>query len=223
MKLNKSISLVVGLGVATLISFYACKKKSSETTNETNPISSQLDGSGEVYLVDTTQSMIEWEGATPGGYKHNGTIQLSQGQFTAKDNQLTSGKFTININSIANHDQAGKDKTNLEGHLKEKDFFEVEKFPTGSFEITEIKKDSAGHKVIGNLMLKQVTNSIQIPTQLRIDPNYVYAETSVFTIDRTKWGIVYNSGIIGTIKDDLINDDISLKLKIVAAKGIAKK
>jgi polyisoprenoid-binding protein YceI len=223
MKLNQSISLAIGLGIAAFISFYACKNKASKTTNETKPVSISLDGSGEVYIVDTIQSVIEWEGATPGGYKHNGTIQLSRGQFTVKDNQLTSGKFIININSIANLDQKGKDKTNLEGHLKEKDFFEAEKFPIGSFEITEIKKDSAEYKVTGNLTLKQVTNSIQIPVQLRIDSNFVYAETSVFAIDRTKWGIVYNSGVIGTIKDDLINDAISLKLKIVAEKTNSKK
>jgi polyisoprenoid-binding protein YceI len=223
MKLTKSISLAVGLCIAALISFYACKNKSTETTNETNTTSTKLDGSGEIYLVDTIQSVIEWEGATPGGYKHNGTIKLSNGQFTVKDNQLTSGKFTIDINSIANLDQAGKDKTNLEGHLKEKDFFEAEKFPFGTFEITEIKSDSTGQKVVGNLTLKKITNGIQIPTQLKIDEKSVYAETSTFTIDRTKWGIVYNSGIIGTIKDDLINDDISLKLKIVAAKGMPEK
>jgi polyisoprenoid-binding protein YceI len=215
--MKKSISLAVGLAIAVLLLFYACKGKTN-VTNEVGSMHATLDGSGEVYLVDTVTSIIEWVGSTPGNYKHNGTIKLSQGQFTVKDNQLTSGKFTININSINNVDQTGKDKTNLESHLKEKDFFEVEKFPFGNFEITEIKSDSTGQVVIGNLTLKGVTNSIQIPTLLKIDGKFVSAETSSFTIDRTKWGIVYNSGVIGTIKDDLINDEISLKMKIVAAK-----
>jgi polyisoprenoid-binding protein YceI len=144
---------------------------------------------------------------------------LSAGQFTVSNNQLTSGKFTININSIANLDQTGKDKTNLEGHLKNEDFFEVEKFPFGSFEITAVRSDSTGEKILGNLTLKQKTNAIEIPVKLKIDEKFVLAETPTFTIDRTKWGIVYNSGIIGTIKDDLINDEISLKLKIVASKS----
>jgi polyisoprenoid-binding protein YceI len=222
MKFKKSLSLVAGLFIALLILFYACKGKTSDLKNDISVASSSMDGSGEVYLVDTIASIIEWVGATPGDYKHSGTIKLSDGQFTVKDNQLTSGKFTININSINNIDQAGKDKTNLESHLKNQDFFEVEKFPFGGFEITEIKKDSAGQKVIGNLTLKQVTNSIQIPTTIKVDEKFVLAETATFTIDRTKWGIVYNSGIIGTIKDDLINDEITLKLKIVAVKVIPK-
>ncbi len=213
---------MVGLFVALMIFFYACKGKNPDLKSEIGVASSSMDGTGEIYLVDTTTSSIEWIGSTPGDYKHSGTIKLSDGKFTVKDNQLTSGKFTININSINNVDQTGKDKTNLESHLKNQDFFEVEKFPVGSFEITEIKTDSLGQKVIGNLTLKQVTNSIEIPTTIKVDEKFILAETATFTIDRTKWGIVYNSGIIGTIKDDLINDEISLKLKIVAARANKK-
>lgn len=215
--MKKSLSLALGLIIAFLILFYACKGKTN-ITNEVGSTHATLDGSGEIYVVDTAKSIVEWIGSTPGDYKHNGIIKLSEGQFTVKDSQLTSGKFTIDINSITNLNQQGKDKTNLESHLKEKDFFEVEKFPFGNFEITEIKNDSTGQVVIGNLTLKGVTNSIQIPAQLKIDDKFILAETTTFTIDRTKWGIVYNSGVIGTIKDDLINDEIELKLKIMAAK-----
>jgi len=218
MNIKKRFLVISGTFVALLIFFYACKTKTEAINSESSP-AAVLNGAGEVYLVDTLTSVIEWVGATPGNYQHNGTIRLSAGQFTVSNNQLTSGKFTININSITNLDQTGKDKTNLEGHLKNEDFFEVEKFPFGSFEITGIRSDSTGEKIVGNLTLKEKTNSIEIPAKVKIDEKYVVAETPTFTIDRTKWGIVYNSGIIGTIKDDLINDEISLKLKIVASKS----
>ena len=221
MKIKKSLLLLLGSVISMVLIVYGCKQKAAIGVNEVSSVSNVLDGSGEIYQVDTTMSIIEWIGSTPGNYKHRGTIKLSVGQFTVNNNQLTSGTFTIDINSITNLDQSGKDRANLESHLKEKDFFEVEKFPFGSFEITEIKADSTGKRVIGNLTLKQITNSIQIPVIIRIDEKSVLAETPAFSIDRTKWGIVYNSGIIGTIKDDLINDEISLKLKIVATKNRA--
>ena len=221
MKIKKSLLLLLGSVISMVLIVYGCKQKAAIGVNEVSSVSNVLDGSGEIYQVDTTMSIIEWIGSTPGNYKHRGTIKLSVGQFTVNNNQLTSGTFTIDINSITNLDQSGKDRANLESHLKEKDFFEVEKYPLGSFEITEIKADSTGKRVIGNLTLKQITNSIQIPVKIRIDEKSVLAETSAFSIDRTKWGIVYNSGIIGTIKDDLINDEISLKLKIVATKNRA--
>lgn len=212
---------MLGIIISAGFIFYACKKKAT-LVNEVATLSPVFDGSGEVYQVDTAASIIEWIGSTPGNSQHNGIIKLSNGQFTVNNNQLTSGKFTIDVNSIANLDQSGKDRANLESHLKDKDFFEVEKYPIGSFEITEIKIDSSGQRAIGNLTLKQVTNSIQIPVTIKIDEKSVVAETPTFSIDRTKWGIVYNSGIIGTIKDDLIRDEITLKLKIVAAKGQSK-
>lgn len=218
MNVKKRTLIGSGIFVALLLFFYACKTRTEAINSESTPAAA-LDGTGDVYLVDTLTSVIEWIGATPGNYQHNGTIRLSAGQFTVSNNQLTSGNFKININSITNLDQTGKDKTNLEGHLKNEDFFEVEKFPFGSFEITGIRSDSTGEKIVGNLTLKEKTNSIEIPAKVKIDEKYVVAETPTFTIDRTKWGIVYNSGIIGTIKDDLINDEISLKLKIVASKS----
>jgi polyisoprenoid-binding protein YceI len=217
MKFKKSVSLAAGLVIALLILFYACQNKATNLANDASSVQAALDGSGELYMVDTVTSVIEWTGSAPGS-QHTGTIKLSQGQFTVNDNQLTSGQFTINLHSITNLDQTGDDKTMLENHLKEKDFFEVEKFPFGKFEITEIQTDSTGQKVIGNLTLKEATHRIQIPTKIKIDEKNILAETATFTIDRTKWGIVYNSGVIGTLKDDLINDDISLKIKIAAGK-----
>ena len=222
MNTKKSILLVSGITIALILIVYACKDKTTKATNDVSVVASVLDGSGEIYLVDTTNSTIEWIGSTPGNYKHNGTIKLTNGQFTVNNDQLISGRFTININSISNLDQTGKDKTNLEGHLKNEDFFEVGKFPFGNFEITEIKNDSTGQKAVGNLTLKEKTNSIEIPVTIKIDEKFISAESATFSIDRTKWGIVYNSGIIGTIKDDLINDEIQLKLKIVAEKSKLK-
>lgn len=212
--------LGLGLAVAIGIAFVGCGKKNQEVATESGAAANTLDGSGAVYIVDTVASVIEWTGGTPTNYKHTGNLRLKDGKFTANDNRLTSGNFTIDINSINNLDQTGKDKSNLEEHLKNSDFFEVKKFPVGQFEITQIKTDSLGQMVVGNLTLKGKTNSIEIPATIRIDENRISAETPEFIIDRTKWGIVYQSGIIGTLKDDLINDEVIIKLKIVANKQV---
>jgi polyisoprenoid-binding protein YceI len=217
---SKKWMLGLGLAVAIAIAFVGCGKKNQEVATESGAAVNTLDGSGDVFLVDTIASIIEWTGGTPTNYKHTGNLRLKGGQFTAKENRLTSGKFTIDINSINNLDQTGKDKSNLEEHLKNSDFFEVEKFPFGQFEITQTKTDSTGQKVIGNLTLKGKTNSIEIPVTIRIDENTISAETPEFVIDRTKWGVVYQSGIIGTLKDDLINDEVIIKLKIAANRQV---
>lgn len=217
MRKRKSVLLIAGIAIALLIIFYGCQNKPKEVAKIIVD-SVAMDGSGDIYVVDTASSVIEWVGSTPGNYKHNGILKLSEGTLTVNNKNITSGKFTIDITSIYNLDQQGKDRANLESHLKEKDFFEADRFPSGSFEIKQLKKDSISQIVIGNLTLKGITQTILVPAKIKIDDSFILAESTTFSIDRTKWGITYNSGIIGTIKDDLINDDIQLKLKIVAKR-----
>jgi polyisoprenoid-binding protein YceI len=215
MKHKKAQMVAAGIAIALISLFFGCNKKKSLTQAEAVN-SSPLDGAGNAYVVDTTASVIEWIGSTPGNYKHTGTIKLMSGKLTAKDDHLTGGSFVINMNSILNTDQTGKDKSNLEKHLKNGDFFEVEKFPFGDFKLTNAETESSSQSITGNLTLKSITKSIQIPIELKIEDQTLTAQTPMFSIDRTKWGVVYSSGIIGTLKDDLINDEISLKIKIVA-------
>lgn len=213
---NKTLVLAFGIVTALGIGIHGCNTKNRQGENSIS--TNTLDGSGETYVVDTTASVIEWIGGTPTNNTHTGNLRLREGKLTANENRLTGGSFVINIQSINNTDQSGQDKLDLENHLKNSDFFEVEKFPTGAFEITQTKTDSAGQKIIGNLTLKGKTNAIEIPVTLHIDEKTITAASAQFAIDRTKWGIVYSSGVIGTLKDDLINDEVLITLKLVATR-----
>ena len=45
--------------------------------------------------------------------------------------------------------------------------------------------------------------------------------TPEFTINRTEWGVNYNSGILGTVKDKLIADDVKLSITLVGNSQMA--
>ena len=172
------------------------------------------------YNVQAQASQIVWTGAKLAGGQHTGTISLQSGELSLNDGQLVGGKFVIDMNSINNVDQKpGEGKEKLEGHLKSGDFFEVEKFPTGEFEITSVAavsgQEDATHNITGNLTMKGITKSITIPAKVVVAPPQVNAVTPQFTIDRTQWDIKFQSGLIGTAKDKIINDEIGLKLIIV--------
>ena len=56
------------------------------------------------------------------------------------------------------------DAEKLTGHLKSGDFFDVEKFPQSTFDITELKKNSdSDYTVSGNFTLHGVTKNITFP------------------------------------------------------------
>ncbi|MCI4671943.1 MAG: YceI family protein [Bacteroidia bacterium] len=167
--------------------------------------------------VNTELSLISWEGTKPGDEGHNGSIKVKSGQLLMKDGELKGGEFVIDMNSIEVLDIQGKGKGNLEGHLSRGDFFETDVYPEAKFVISEVGQDSAsGMSLIGNLSIKDSIKSITFPASITKEGGKIEAESEPFTIDRTKWGVMYRSGLIGTIKNKIINDRIGLKVKIVA-------
>lgn len=172
------------------------------------------------YTVDVAASTIEWEGYKPGQHSHKGTISISEGTIGVKDGMPESGNFTIDMNSLVTTDDMPEDKkANLEGHLKSGDFFEVEKFPTGTFEVTGVAplegNADANCTVTGNLTLKNITKSVDIPAKVSVADGKVTVTTPEFTINRTEWDVKYNSGILGTVKDKIIADDVKMKITLV--------
>ena len=189
------------------------------TAEEAQEAPAETAAAGVAYVIDSTQSIINWTGTKPGG-AHTGTIALSAGSLTVTDDAVSGGTFTIDMNSMKNTDLPAEKQGDLVGHLSSGDFFEVEKFPTGSFDITGVAATSdvvgATHTVTGNLTMKGVSKSVSIPANINVTEKAVTAVTPAFTINRTEWGINYGSTVIGTLKDKAINDEIGLVLQLVA-------
>jgi len=174
---------------------------------------------GTNYAVDTAGSFINWTGKKI-AYGHSGNLKLSSGKISVSKGNIVAGKFEIDMTSINCTDLEGDKKSDLEGHLNGADFFDVEKFKTGSFVITSATPATdtpdITHNITGNLTLKGVTKSVTIPANVSILDNTISAVTPAFTINRTEWGIEYASGIIGAAKDQAINDNLGLVINLKA-------
>lgn len=204
--------------------FTACQNKNSGQAIETGDARDAATAAegADTYTVNTGESLINWEGYKPGKYSHHGTVQISKGWVSVENGAIQSGNFIIDMSSLENHDlEDPKDKAKLEGHLKSGDFFEVEKYPEGKFEITGVEpltdNPGATHLIKGNLTLKGITKSVELPAYVDIDNEKLTAETPEFIIDRTDWDVNFNSGILGTVGDALIADDVKLKIELQAA------
>ncbi len=173
------------------------------------------------------EGIVTWIGSEAiGGGKHNGTVNISGGNLVVADGNLVGGEFTLDMNTITCIDLADKPekKANLEGHLKTGDFFEVETYPTATFQITGAEAlaeptEDATHTVSGNLTMRGVTKPISFPAKVTIADGMVSAQTPEFTINRTEWGVNFRSSIMDVAKDILINDDIVLAINIKAGKS----
>lgn len=137
---------------------------------------------------------------------HAGKFNSFTGEATVVGSTPKQLAFTVQTDSLES------DSEKLTGHLESPDFFDVQKFPTSTFQSTSILEKSTGdatHEITGNLTLHGVTKVITFPAKVTKAPDAVTG-TAEFTINRKDFGIVYPGK-----PDDLIKDDVLLKLKLV--------
>lgn len=194
--------------------FVACGSPSASTeAGEANEAATAAESSIE-YAVNTSESTVTWKGTKPTGDSHSGTVAIKEGKIAVNDNILTAGNFVLDLTQMNVTDEGmdAESKAKLIGHLTTADFFEVEKYPSASFEVTASTADS----LTGNLTIKDVTKSITVPYFMQSDEGMATANAS-FSIDRTKWGITFNSGnFFENLGDYLINDAVEFNVKLVA-------
>ncbi|MEV4883062.1 YceI family protein [Chitinophaga ginsengisegetis] len=184
-------------------------------------------GTGNAYLPDTAVSVVRWVGTKPTG-KHYGSLKLAGGALYLKDSLITGGQFIINMSSLQDIDLAGDSamKRKLETELKGEMFFDVKKYPTATFEITEVTAfhptdgdeltlRNATHIIKGNLTLKSVTKNISFPARVIFKDNGISAIAN-FNIDRTEWGISYRAD--KSLQDKLINSQVNISFDIKASR-----
>ena len=216
------------------ISCTSAPKSDEAKTSEAKEVTKNT--SDQKWKLDTAASKIEWVGTKVTGY-HTGQVPLKSGEIFVKDGEVTGGKFVMDLANMQvvgpkSVDAASSKK--LLGHLKSADFFDVEKNPEGSFELTGVRpyqgtaiKDSADprqeqidkyrvtdptHIVSGNLTLKGVTKNVEFPARITVSGDNAEA-IAKFNINRKDWGIVYPGK-----PDDLIRDAVHLGISIKAEK-----
>lgn len=216
--INTALIAVMAFGAV------ACNNSNKEAKTSEAKEAAEATQEAVDYTVDTQASTIKWKGEKPTG-SHNGFVNLSQGTLSVKDNVIEAGNFTIDMNSITDEDLEGEKKANLEAHLKgtvegqEGDFFNVNKYPTATFELTGAEAMGDHTMVKGNLTIKDQTNHIEFPANITMDADKVTIESKTFSIDRTKWNVNYGSkSVFDNLGDKFINDEIELTISLVAKK-----
>jgi polyisoprenoid-binding protein YceI len=173
------------------------------------------------HMLSLHESMITWKVDYSIGTKgHAGTLSLTSGTILVKDGVIQGGNFTIDMNSVRATDMTGKGANDLEDHLKGDDFLSTKNYPKGYFTVLNSVSKSAGEfTVSGYLILKGISNTISFPTTV-VETSTTVIIKSEFTVDRTLWGINYQSGsIFGTIKDEAISDNMNVTLNFTFKKA----
>ncbi len=227
---------IISFGILFVI-FAACTPEGKKT-EATDAAAVRQTSWDKTYTVDTQNSSLAWEGYKPTG-THHGTVGLAGGVLQMQDGELVGGNFVIDMQSIRVADLQDPDRNaKLTGHLKSADFFDVEKFPTARFEITEVRPvteaDTSAvtgsgsliptHVIAGNLIMKGISKNIAFNARIDADENRLTAATDQFFIDRVDWNVQYRSKtLFDNLKDNFINDEIGVvvSLQADAAKDLS--
>ncbi|MFK8282257.1 YceI family protein [Capnocytophaga cynodegmi] len=224
--MKKIVLSAVAIAAITLTS---CKNTNNQQNSENENVATEQMTSTEMkeeagkfdYTV-ASSSVVEWVGSKPVG-KHNGTVNVTGGGVSVKDQSITKGEFVIDMNTIAVLDLASGDgKEDLENHLKgtgkedaEDHFFNVKKFPTATF----VFKSFDGTNMVGDLTIKGVTKEVSFPATVTVTDAEVNIVSNSFKINRVDFGVNYASkSVFDNLKDKFINDEMELVVKVKATK-----
>ncbi|OYU67901.1 MAG: hypothetical protein CFE22_02495 [Cytophagaceae bacterium BCCC1] len=172
-------------------------------------------------VLNTAESTINWKGKMwMSTDSHEGIIHFSYGNMTMdKTGKILSANFEINMNTIKTLD-ARPDKDGLAEHLKSEDFFAVKRFPKAYFVTTKIEKSTVpnNYNVQGNLTIKGVIK--QVSFALKMIPMQTSTKaTAELTLYRSWWGINYKApDFFSTLKNDLIAEEVPIKLNLIFSK-----
>lgn len=142
----------------------------------------------QVLPLKKKDSKLTWTGkAGDSDYGLTGTITDFGGRIIVKENVLIACSINLVMDSLEH------EIPSLVKHLKDKEFFNVKKYPEATFQSEKIERQSPNNYLVeGTLCLRGVCQKEQFSIELKITEK---AYEAVFNakIDRTKYGMLFAS------------------------------
>lgn len=168
------------------------------------------------WTVDPTHSSIDFSVKHMMIARVKGSFHSFEANIIADAFDLTSAdiQFSIDMNSI---DTRNSDRDN---HLRSADFFDIEKYPTLTFQAAAVTKtDDGEYSITGDLSLHGVTRSETFAAAFEgagKDPwgNEKVGFSATGSIKRSDYGLTYNAVLeTGGV---LIGDEVKISIEIEA-------
>lgn len=183
------------------------------------PVPESLEGRHELNLGECR---LQWQGRNLLN-KHFGTIDITAGHLDFENGGLTGGEMTFDLQSLRCDDLDGDPlHAVLINHLLDHDFLDADAHPECRLVITTaeaLPDPAAGHpnlRLHGDLTMRGVTAPIEFTATCGQTPEGKAAAQAGFSIDRTRWGILYGSGrFFHRLGGHLVNDLIDFDTRIV--------
>lgn len=212
-----------------------CTSCNSESSNENSDTASTNESKAKVsttvgelgipdgkYSLTKDKPSINWTAKKISGSGHSGIIPATNGKFKVEAGIITKGLVTFNMNGFEATDIDGDSKENFDSHLKNEDFFDVDKFPEATLTFNSSSVNEDGTKTLScTLDMHGIAVDYDIPFKLKeqqlTQGGIGYNISGEFFMDRTKHDIKYGSGsFFDNLGDKAINDDVLISFTFLA-------
>jgi len=153
----------------------------------------------------------------------HGRFRQFEGSITVdpdNGNALKGARGTIQAKSI------DTDIERRDNHLRSSDFFDVEKFPTITFESTEVRKDGSDQVLVGKFTMHGVTKDVSLPFKLK-GPikgpmgNMIVGLEVNAKLNRKDYGLTWNKAIeAGGL---MVGEDVTIQINAELVKQAVEK
>jgi len=215
--------VIISLFVLAVV-FTSCKDSGKKVeTKEAQEVEIVKEAETVIYGTVKEGSELKWRATHLGGTGARfGRTSLKNASVLVNDKKVTNGTFVMDITALTvdNFDDA-KQKEQLEGHLKSADFFNVEKYPSATFELTNVENtvEKYNSRITGNLTILAVTKSVTFNANIVIKDDSVAINSEDFSVNRQDWGLSYHTeGDAGVPKDYLITDAVGFTISVTVTK-----
>lgn len=151
------------------------------------------------WVLDPDRTSIVFHTKAMWVFPAKGTAKAIEGVGTVGPDGELSGTLVIDAASI---DTKNKKR---DAHLRTADFFEVERFPTITFEVTSGRLAGSGKlELTGTLTVHGQTRPLSVMADLSVAADAVTVSTEV-AIDRSEWGLSLTPFGAGLMNRVMIN------------------
>jgi len=154
---------------------------------------------------------LTWQGrAAVGGYAPEGTLEILEASAEIKEDKLIDLSVVVDMRTL------DQENSRLKNHLRDEDFFYVDKFPVATFILSDVVQLKNAEILLNGIMtIRGMSSEEKIRAEvIRNDESIRISFDHI--MDRTSYGITYNSpSVFEKLKENAIADEFVLKGTIV--------
>ncbi len=196
--------------IITVVTFFSEVELKHE--NSTEAVTEEEIVISDNFVINKSMSKVIWSGKALGIFRHKGTVDFSRASLQVSNGRVSGGTFMVDLKSITPTDnklnpKEGSKYEKLKQHLSSDEFFDVEHFPTASYNLDTIIENNA----FGTLTLHGKSNAEKIENIILSKEGEMIKIMGDLEFNRKMYDVSWDS----RMKEKILAEDIKVEVMLL--------